>query len=234
MRKVALILGIYLPTGVAYGQTFGQITGEVRDQSSAVVANAAVTVTNLATNIARSTVTNEVGVYTFPDLIPGTYQVKVTAPGFEVMTSTVEIQVQQAARVDFTLTVGQATQTVEVSAMAAALTTENGTVGTVIENQRINDLPLNGRDYFQLVALSPNVTYGFAPAAQASTREGGTRSTITISQVGERATTTRWTESRIPISISICTSCCRPWTRFRNSRYKAVSIPPNLAATPGR
>ncbi len=190
MRQVVLILGLCLPFGIAYGQTFGQITGEVRDPSGAVVASAAVTATNVATNVARDTTTNQAGVYTFPDLIPATYQVKVTAPGFQVTTSTVEIQVQQTARVDFTLNVGQATQTVEVSAAAAALTTESATVGTVIAQKTINDLPLNGRNFLQLVAVAPNVSYGFAAASQASSREGGDRGSnlYTISVAGMRST----------------------------------------------
>jgi hypothetical protein len=75
--------------------------------------------------------------------------------------------VQQSARVDFAPNLGQATQTVEVAANSALLATENATVGTVIEERRIMDLPLNGRSFFSLVALSPNVTYGFVPAAQA-------------------------------------------------------------------
>ena len=78
------------------------------------------------------------------------------APGFQTAVKTnIELQVQQTARVDFALTVGQAIQTVEVAANAALLTTENATVGTVIEEKRIMDLPLNGRNYFSLVALSP-------------------------------------------------------------------------------
>ena len=73
------------------------------------------------------------------------------------------------------------------------LTTENATVGTVIEQQRITELPLNGRNFFSLVALSPNVTYGFAPAAQAAGRQGGTRSAVTMSLSGSRATWSNYT-----------------------------------------
>ena len=77
-------------------------------------------------------------------------------PGFDTVLKTgVELQVQQTARLDFDLRVGQSTQTVEVSGLAALLTTETATVGTVIEEKRITDLPLNGRNFFSLVALSP-------------------------------------------------------------------------------
>jgi hypothetical protein len=105
----------------------------------------------------------------------------------------IELQVQQTARVDFTLEIGQSTQTIEVSATGALLNTEDATVGTVIEQKRIVDLPLNGRNFFSLIALSPNVTYGFTPAQQASGRLGGTRSTLTMSLSGARATWANYT-----------------------------------------
>ncbi len=109
------------------------------------------------------------------------------------MKTGVELQVQQTARIDFDLRVGQSTQTVEVSGLAALLTTETATVGTVIEEKRITDLPLNGRNFFSLVALSPNVTYGFTPAAQAAGREGGSRAAVTMSLSGARATWSNYT-----------------------------------------
>src|ERR1700682_3104329 len=193
MRQVMLILGLCLPLSVASAQTFGAITGEVRDPSGAAAPNASVTATNVATNVARSTTTNESGVYSFPDLIPATYQVKVSDPGFQTTTSTVEIQVQQTARVDVTLTVGQSTQTVEGSAAAALLTTESATVGTVIAEKNINDLPLNGRNFLQLVALAPNVTYGFTAAGIASSRQGGDRVNQNISVAGMRGTWNNYT-----------------------------------------
>ncbi|HLK64921.1 MAG TPA: carboxypeptidase-like regulatory domain-containing protein [Bryobacteraceae bacterium] len=195
MQSFRLVLGLLLATGtVASAQTVGEITGEIRDQSGANAPNASVTATNVATNVARSTVTNNAGIYSFPDMTPGTYQVKVTAPGFETVIKTnIELQVQQTARIDFTLAVGQATQTIEVNASSELLTTENATVGTVIEQKRITDLPLNGRNFFSLVALSPNVTFGFTPAAQAAGREGGSRSTVTMSLSGSRATWSNYT-----------------------------------------
>ena len=190
------ILGCLLLTtaGMSPAQTLGEITGEVRDPSGAAVPNVPVTATNSATNVARSTVTNSDGIYSFPGLIPGIYDLKVAAPGFNsVVKSNIELQVQQTARIDFSLTLGQATQTIEVSASAALLSTENATVGTVIEQRRITDLPLNGRNFYSLVALSPNVTYGFTPAQQASGRLGGARAGVTMSLSGARATWANYT-----------------------------------------
>jgi hypothetical protein len=139
--------------------------------------------------VARATLTNTAGLYSFPDLVPGTYNVKVAATGFDTtVKQNIVLQVQDNARVDFSLNVGQATQTIEVAANAPLLSTENATVGTVIEEQRIMSLPLNGRSYFSLVALSPGVTGGFVPAAQAAGRLGGSRGALTIAVTGGRST----------------------------------------------
>lgn len=175
-------------------QTLATVTGEVSDASGAAVAGATVTVRNTATNGIRNTTTNEEGVYNIPALIPGMYEVRAEKSGFKSATRTaVELQVQQTARVDFALEVGQVTESVEVSGALPLLTTENATVGTVIEQKRITDLPLNGRNFFSLVALSPNVTYGFAQAAQAAGRQGGTRSNLTMSLSGGRSAWSNYT-----------------------------------------
>ncbi|MEO8371300.1 MAG: carboxypeptidase-like regulatory domain-containing protein, partial [Candidatus Solibacter sp.] len=195
MRTSLLMLGLLCASlAPVSAQTVGEITGEVRDASGANAPDVAITATNTATNVARSTVTNSAGVYSFPGLTPGVYSVKATASGFQTVVKTdVQLQVQQTARVDFTLQIGQSTQTIEVSGVGALLSTEDATVGTVIEQKRIVELPLNGRNFFSLVALSPNVTYGFTPAQQASGRLGGTRSTLTMSLSGARATWANYT-----------------------------------------
>src|SRR5215472_3022546 len=189
-----LLLGLYAIISTASAQTLGEITGEVKDPSGAVAPGASITATNTDTNVARTTVTNAAGVYSFPALVPGPYQVKVEAPGFQpVVRTNIELQVQQTARVDFTLTVGQTTQTIEVSGAVQLLTTEGATVGTVIDEKRIVDLPLNGRDFLQLVALSPNVTYGFQAPNQAVGRQGGTRAFENIAISGMRGTWNNYT-----------------------------------------
>jgi hypothetical protein len=195
MRTVVLaIVLLGLTLGIAFAQTFGEIGGEVRDPSGALIPNATVTVTNSATAASRVATTNAAGLYSFPDLVPGTYDVKVVSAGFDtIVKAGIVLEVQAAPRVDFTLAVGQSTQTVEVAANAAMLATENATVGTVIEEQRIEDLPLNGRNFWQLVALSPNVTYGFTAAAQTSGREGGSRGSLTMAMSGSRSTWENYT-----------------------------------------
>jgi len=194
MRKfvwtVLLAAVLVLP---ASSQTLGEITGVVTDSTGLVVPNASITITNTATNAVRKAVTNEAGLYAVPGLVPGPYTVRVEMQGFRTMTRSLELQVQQTARVDFTLQVGQVTEAIEVSGSAALLTTENATVGTVIENRRIVDLPLNGRNFLQLVSLSPNVTYGFATPGQVAGRQGGDRGGMNISVMGSRGTWNHYT-----------------------------------------
>ena len=191
MRSVSMLCGLAVLLSMASslpGQTSGEIAGSVRDPSGAVVAGADVKATNKATGAERTTVTNDSGLYNFPVMQPGVYDVIVTKPGFQsAARNDMTLQVQQTARVDFELQIGQATQTVEVTGAAALLTTENATVGSVIENKRIVELPLNGRNFLQLVSLAPNVSSGFADSATAGSRMGGSRASQNISVAGQRS-----------------------------------------------
>lgn len=188
------VLACFLLTASLSAQTFGSLTGDVKDASGSVVAGAAITVRNTATNGVRNATTNEDGVYSIPALVPGLYEVKAEKAGFKSATRpNVELQVQQAARVDFNLEIGQVSEVVEVSSRLPLLSTEDATVGSVIEQKRITELPLNGRNFFSLVGLSPNVNIGFNQAAQAAGRQGGTRSELTISIAGARSAWSNYT-----------------------------------------
>src|SRR5437879_9737999 len=179
---------VFLSVVPAVAQTQASISGVIHDPTGAVIPGVTVTVTNPATNFVRTAISNEAGVYNFPSLQPGRYNIKVELPGFRTITQNdVELQIQQSARIDFTLQVGDVSQTVEVEGTAALIATENATVGTVIENRRIVEMPLNGRNFLQLVALSPNVSYGFSDSTQAITRQGGQRAQQNISVAGQRS-----------------------------------------------
>src|SRR5436309_3388355 len=167
-------------------QTLGTITGEVRDSTGLVVPGVTVTVVNTATNATRTTLSNTVGLFDFPALQPGTYTVKSELDGFKTATRDVELQVQQTARVNFILEVGTLAETATVTGVSPIVETSNATIGTVIENRRIVELPLNGRNYLQLVALSPNVSAEFAGPGQAGDRQGGTRANQQLSISGQR------------------------------------------------
>lgn len=187
-RLFALLTTLLFSSALVFGQTFGEITGEIRDSSGAAVPAVNVTLVNVATNASRSTVTNDSGVYSFPSLPPGTYTVKAEKQGFKSASAKdVSVQVQQTVRLDIDMAVGSVTDSIDVSAQASALTTENSTVGTVVENKRIVELPLNGRNYLQLVALAPNTSTGFPSAGQARSRQGGFRSENSIAVAGQRS-----------------------------------------------
>src|SRR4051812_40844568 len=116
----------------AFSQTLGEITGQVTDSTGAAVPGAKITATNAGTNATRDAVSNDSGVYSFPALQPGTYNVRVEKSGFKTVTrANIQLEVQQNARVDFELPLGQVSETMEVAADAALLATENATVGTV-------------------------------------------------------------------------------------------------------
>lgn len=200
MRKRTLAqLWLYLLLALLCGlpaaaQTSGEITGVVTDTSGAAVSGATVTVTNAATGAMRQVTTNDEGVYNFPSLQPGAYKLRVEQQGFKAaVRDNIELQVQQVARIDISLEVGAVGETVVVTGGAPLLAQESTTVGTVIENKRIVDLPLNGRNFLQLVATAPNVSFGFTSAGQANARQGGTRANQNISVAGQRSYFNRFT-----------------------------------------
>src|SRR5581483_3097345 len=170
-----------------YGQTFGEITGRVTDPSGAVLPGVSLTLTNVNTNAVRKVVTTDAGVYAFPFVAPGPYRLTTQAPGFKAWSSEAfEVQIQQVVRQDVVLEVGQASQTIEVSANADLLQSETASIGTVIGNKTVAELPLNGRNYLNLVALSPNVNTLSPGAGQAGSRQGGDRAAQSISTGGQR------------------------------------------------
>src|SRR5262245_53583200 len=132
-------------------QTTATVTGTVTDPTGALVPGVTITVTNLATNGVRETKSDETGSYTLPFLPAGEYSVTAVAPGFQTQKiDRVTLQVQQTARVDLQLRVGDVAETVSVEAFAVALQTDNATVGTVIDCAKIVDLTLNGRKCVKL------------------------------------------------------------------------------------
>src|SRR6185503_2146175 len=168
-------------------QTSAEIAGLVKDPTGAAVSGASVTVTNKATGATRKVTTNSEGLYSFPSLPPGTYELRVEQTGFKIsLNDNVRLEVQQSARLDVAMEVGQVGETVTVSADAALLNSENTTLGTVIENKIVVELPLNGRQYLNLVALSPNVNVLAPAAGQAGARQGGERAQQAISAGGQR------------------------------------------------
>jgi hypothetical protein len=151
-----------------------ELEGTVVDSSGAAVPDAAVTAINVETAIAHKTVSGKNGEYVITDLPPGDYTLTVEASGFRKLEQKgVSLQVNQQARVDLPLQVGQTAETVSVTGHPPLLESESSSVGTVINQQLVNELPLNGRNFVQLATLSPGVT-GVGESAS-GTIQGGTR-----------------------------------------------------------
>jgi len=167
---VAMLLGVSaLP---AFGQIDrGAITGRILDSSGAVVPSATVTITNKATGVAVTTSADADGEYQVLTLIPGTYTVKATAAGFEsVLRDDIHLHVQDLLSIDFALKVGSVNAEIVVTARESMLETQTADLGSVVNEQRINDLPLNGRRYADLALLEPGVAKFYAPANPAPDR----------------------------------------------------------------
>src|SRR5215469_8277533 len=136
--------------------TYGAITGLVTDPSGAAVTDAKVTLTNLGTTETRNQPTNADGLYSFVNLVPGNYQVEVEKSGFKHITRTpILVEVQQTAKIDVTLPVGQASETVEVVGETPLLQADTSSLGQVVEQRKANELPLNGRNIYNLITVSP-------------------------------------------------------------------------------
>lgn len=158
-------------------QSTGSINGTVRDSSGGAVPNAAVTLTNVNTSVKRTEATNAVGVYVINNILPGAYKLSVDHAGFGTVTRTgIVVEVNQTATFDFELPVGLATQAVTVQANAVQLEASTAELGTVITSSPVNDLPLNGRNFTDLLTLTP----GASPANTTQTSFGGEASPIGV------------------------------------------------------
>ena len=146
------------------------LNGVVRDTTEASVPRAAVTLHNLDTGVERNTLTNDAGTYVFSDINPGHYTLRVTAPSFSTkQVSDFVLAVNQTATIDITLDAGAQTVVVTVEATAEQLQASSAELGTVIATKQVNDLPLNGRNFTQLLSLTP----GVAPISVGQNSMGG-------------------------------------------------------------
>lgn len=153
-----LVLAVLCAASFAQVQN-GQISGLVVDPSDAVVASAQIRARNLDTGFSASVVSNGLGIYTLQELPVGRYRITVAVPGFKTATTDdVILHVGDSLRVDLKLVVGHAVETIEVTDAAAAVNTENARVTENIDARQIENLPLNGRNVFDLIKYSPGAT----------------------------------------------------------------------------
>jgi hypothetical protein len=168
---LALVFTLLLSPNSAKAQlSAGSVTGIVRDASGSAIADAAVTLRNVDTTIERKTVSNEAGNYVFLNLGPGKYALEATAPGFATKRiAEFILAVNQTASIDISLQVGSQSEVVTISAETEQLDVSTADLGTVIATKQVNDLPLNGRNFTQLLSLTP----GVAPVSVAQNAMGG-------------------------------------------------------------
>jgi len=164
------VVGCFFVSTRAAAQATGAITGTVTDPSGAVLPGATVEVTSRDTGQVRTAVTAADGFYTIPLLNPGVYQVKATLSGFRTsLRENVTVVVNETVRADATLQVGQLDEQVTVIGETPLVETTNATLGVVIDQQKVVDLPLNGRNFTQLGTLIPGVV---APPAGLGGQDG--------------------------------------------------------------
>ena len=160
-RKLPL-LAVLMTFGSAalFGQGgTAQLTGRLTDPSGAVIPSAEVTLTNIGTGVQQVSQTGEQGYYRFPLLPPGNYRVEIRAEGFRGISQTgIKLDVEQVTTLDVELQIGEVSETVEVTAAAPLLEGENATVGQVVQNKSIVEMPLNGRSAWNLVQLAGGTT----------------------------------------------------------------------------
>jgi hypothetical protein len=160
MQKTFILLTVLLLCAAASAQApVGSISGVVKDQSGAIIADATVSATSLADGGKRSVASNEQGFFLIPTLLPGEYKLAIEAKGFRnYEVQRVGVEVGQTARVDANLTVGAEAISIEVAGGdVATVDTQQATVGGVVNARQIAELPLNGRNYLELARLQPGV-----------------------------------------------------------------------------
>src|SRR5262245_46683257 len=164
MRRVVSVLlgGLFiaaLSCSSLWAQATAQISGTAKDQSGAVLPGVEIHATQTGTGIVRDAITNETGSYVLTNLPIGPYRLEASLPGFRTyVQSGIVLQVNSSPAINVVLEVGQVAETVEVQANAALVETRNAGVGQVVENERILELPLNGRNVTELIALAGAAT----------------------------------------------------------------------------
>ena len=177
MKRLPQLFGLLLISIPAHAQVDRAVlTGTVKDEQSAVIAGASISVRHSGTNVATRVVTTGAGVYLAPNLIPGTYTIQVEASGFSTQSRAVILEVGQRARLDFTLTVGSMSEAVTVAEATRLINTTQSAVGTVLDQNAVSKLPLAIRNWDDMLALVAGVQgdrYSEEGGATALGRTGG-------------------------------------------------------------
>jgi len=161
MKSPVIVVGLLLTAVVAFAQTDGaRISGWVTDLSGAVIVGADCQITNIETNVSTTTTTNEDGIYVIPDLRPAFYRLTIQKEGFRtVLRPTLQLYVQDTVNQNFTLAVGPASEIITVAGDSFGLQTDSAAVSTLVDDQFVQNMPMNGRSFQSLIALTPGVVF---------------------------------------------------------------------------
>ena len=166
IQRLALI-GLAVCAAVLGQTNKANITGLVKDSSGAAIPGVKVVATNVATNLSSDTTSGDSGAYSIAALNPGEYRIEAESKGFKkAVLSSIILQVNQQARIDLTLEVGQVSESVDVHATTPAIETESPIIGGVINQARVETLPLNGRNFMELTTLTAGITEGVSSNAK--------------------------------------------------------------------
>ncbi len=194
--SVLALLGVVLLVATSAGNaqvTTGSIQGTVHDASGAVVAGATVTITDTGKGTTSVKQSDGEGNYNVPFLIPGTYTIAVEMKGFKrSVSSNVVLDIDQKAQMDFALEAGGASETVEVTSAAPLIRLDSSELGEVVGKRQVQNLPLNGRNFAQLVYLVPGVTSGQAGENLSGSSSFNPRAASNFNALGSQANTNAW------------------------------------------
>src|SRR5580704_921810 len=154
-----LVLILTLPAAVYSQVVGGTLSGTVTDPSGAAIANATLSIKNMATGVSTDVTSNSQGIYNAPNLLPGSYEAIVSAAGFETKTlSNIVLAVGVQQVLNFAMKVGSVAERVEISELAPDLQLASSAISSVVDSKTVVELPLNGRSWTDLAALQPGVT----------------------------------------------------------------------------
>src|SRR5713101_6147420 len=194
MRVCVLIFACLGCLAICRADELAAVTGLVTDPNGRSVPGVTVLITNLSTNVASKTVTNDQGIYRVPSLQPGIYRMTLDKDGFKsIVKSGVELHVQDVASINFELQIGSVNETVTVEAGGLVINTTDASVSTVVDRQFAENLPMNGRSFQTLIQLTPGVVL-----APSNAQDNGQ-----FNINGQRASSNYWMVDGVSANIGV-------------------------------